>query len=51
MNFTVYITVRLHWSFNCNFTSIYNSAESGSNSEGNITILALLTDLIDCEEY
>ena len=25
MNFTVYLTVKLHRSFNCNFTSIYNS--------------------------
>ena len=25
MHFTVYLTVKLHRSFNCNFTSIYNS--------------------------
>ena len=26
MHFTVYLTVKLHMPFNCNFTSIYNSA-------------------------
>ena len=25
MHITVYLTVKLHRSFNCNFTSIYNS--------------------------
>ena len=25
MHFTVYLTVKLHMSFNCNLTSIYNS--------------------------
>ena len=28
MHLTVYLTVKLHRSFNCNFTSIYNSVHN-----------------------
>ena len=33
MHFTVYITIKLHRSFNCNFTSIYNSVVLDRYSE------------------